>query len=66
MSPDTLAFLVSRIEALDLRMTSLEDRVGVLETVTGDIQSEVDEIQEGAFEDNYVKGKPDGKADKDI
>ena len=54
MTPETLAFLRERFAAIYRRMDAFEERLSVLETVTGDHQSELDEINERANEDGYL------------
>ena len=54
MTPEMMAFLREKFAAIERRMDMFDERLSVLETVTGDMQTEIDEINEGAFRDDYT------------
>ena len=54
-----IAYLLLRFELVERRMADMEERVGVLEEVTGDMRTEFEELRDGDFEDGYLRGDED-------
>jgi len=58
--------ILDGMSALENQIKDLDERISVLETVTADQQTEIDEISERNYEDGYLKksqvddGRPDG------
>lgn len=53
---DTIARLWAYIEILEMKFATIDDRVAVLEEITADHEGRLEDIEEGAEEDSYLKG----------
>ena len=54
MTADTLMAFMEYLRQQNERLAEIEERVGVLETVTGDMRSEIDDLNDGVEKDGYL------------